>query len=440
MIVTELTPFAEQFERLSQEPAAHFPDWVQSLRQSGRDRFIQVGFPTTKWEDWRFTPVTAIAQGRFASGPENAATSEAAEWVSQASLAGMACRLVFVNGRLQPDLSQLDGLPEGLAVGGLADDLDSDGGIASGVLGRQANIEHSPFTALNAALFRDGAAIRLADGVEIEAPVHLIFVTSGGGDAVCSQPRNVVRIGRESRLNLVETHVGAPGEAYLTNSVTEIELGEASQLDHHKLQSDSIAGYHVATTYVSQAASSRYRNHYFAFGAALSRNEIHCYHAGEQVETVLHGLYLVSGSQLADCRTRIDHAMPNCVSHEVYKGILDDRARGVFNGKILVYPDAQKTDAKQSNQALLLSDDAVIDTKPELEIYADDVRCTHGATVGELDPKALFYLRSRGIPEALARKMLIFAFANDVVQGLRVESLKRHLESVLLADHGLPSV
>jgi Fe-S cluster assembly protein SufD len=211
-------------------------------------------------------------------------------------------------------------------------------------------------------------------------------------------------------------------------------------LDHYKLQEEQIGSLHVATTNVFLNESSRFVSHYFSFGAALSRNELNCMLAGEDIECTLNGLYMPTGEQLMDCRTRIDHAKSNCRSNELFKGILDDKSKGVFNGKIYVHPHAQKTNAIQSNQAILLSDDAVIDTKPQLEIYADDVRCTHGATVGELDSQALNYLRSRGIPLKLARAMLIFAFANDIVQGVNVPKLRKHLESLLLADRGLPEV
>lgn len=440
MTVTETTAFSEQFDRILLSTADRFPDWVSELRQAGMRRFDRVGFPGSKWEDWRFTNVSAIAKASFVLGDCDASLPEVTDAVNQAVLADADCRLIFVNGLFAAELSRFEDLKSGIGIGSLAADLSGPQPFVAGRFGAQANVEHSPFTALNTALFRDGAVIRVAEGVQVEPTVQLVFVTTAGPYPICATPRNFIHLGRESRLRLVETHVGVSGGVYLTNSVTEIELGEHARLEHHKLQSDSIAAFHVASTFVSQAASSRYHNDYFGFGSALSRNEVQSYHVGERVETVLNGLYMISGNQLADCRTRIDHAMPNCTSHEMYKGVLDGHARGVFNGKIHVHPDAQKTDAKQSNQALLLSDDAVIDTKPELEIYADDVRCTHGATVGELDTQALFYLRSRGIPESLARKILIFAFANDVVQGLSVDSLKRHLESVLLADHGLPSV
>lgn len=440
MIVTETPAFSEQFDRILQGTTGRFPDWLSRLRREGMLRFHRVGFPGSKWEDWRFTNVSAIARTTFDLGDGDSSRPGVSEAVAQAALDDVVCRLVFVNGILAADLSRLGDLPDGLVVGSLAADLESPEPFAAGRLGMQASLEHSPFTALNTALFRDGAVIRVAEGVHVEPSVQLIFVSTSGQDPTIAAPRNLIHLGSDSRLRLVETHVGGSGGVYFANSVTEIRLGEHAHLQHHKLQNESVAAYHIASAFVNQATASRYHNDYFAFGGALSRNEVQCYHSGERAETVLNGLYMISGDQVADCRTRIDHAMPNCTSHEMYKGVLDGHARGVFNGKIHVHPDAQKTDAKQSNQALLLSDDAVIDTKPELEIYADDVRCTHGATVGELDSQALFYLRSRGIPEPLARKILIFAFANDVVQGLSVDSLKLHLESVLLADHGLPSV
>lgn len=436
MIVTETTSFEEHLQRIDRPSGG--PQWLQRLRTAAAQRFSQVGLPSSKQEAWRFTNISPIAKQRFEPALAADDLVDATELVAQNTLDPDACQLVFVNGHFVPALSSLGTLPAGLTLRSLADDLQSADSLAATALGRQAKLEHSPLTALNTALFRDGVVIAVDDAAVIQQPIYLLLLTEG--QSVSASPRNLIRVGRAAQLCLVETHVGGPGQTYLANHVSEIELDESARVDHYKLQSDSIAGYHIASTYVSQQAASRYRNHYFAFGGAISRNELLVFHSGEQIETVLNGLYMVSGKQLADCRTRIDHAMPHCESHEMYKGILDNQARGVFNGKIHVHPDAQKTDAKQSNQALLLSDDAVIDTKPELEIYADDVRCTHGATVGELDAQALFYLRSRGVPEPLARKVLIFAFANDVVQGVEANPLKKRLESVLLADHGLPGL
>ncbi len=439
MIVTETTTYQEQFDRSLHDFSPQQPEWLMVHRREGFDRFNRLGFPTTKLEDWRFTNVAAIARASFAIAADSR-TEHALAAIAEAGLGDDTYRLVFINGQLAADLSSLAELPEGVVVQSLGNFITSRGAVCEEYFGKAIRTEPSSFGSLNTGLFRDGAAIHVADGVKLDKPVHLIFFTDSSGDAVSVFPRNLIVVGDQGSVQVIESHIGSAGQAYLVDGVTEIFLGQSANVDHYKLQSESIAAYHVATTHVVQAASSHYRNHYFAFGGAISRNEINCFHTGEQVETILNGLYMVSGNQLADCRTRIDHAMPNCGSHEMYKGILDNSARGVFNGKIHVHPDAQKTDAKQSNQALLLSDDAVIDTKPELEIYADDVRCTHGATVGELDETALFYLRSRGVPIDLARKILIFAFANDVVQGLNVEPLKKHLESVLLADHGLPYV
>jgi Fe-S cluster assembly protein SufD len=265
-----------------------------------------------------------------------------------------------------------------------------------------------------------------------------VFLSVGEGRGV-SHPRILIRVGKDSKAQVIESYLGV-GDTYFTNAITQIEVDANAELDHHKLQHEQLGALHLAATHVTQQAQSNFRSHYFSFGASLARNEINCLLDGERIETTLNGLYMPTGNQLMDCRTRIDHAKPNCNSYELYKGILDDEARGVFNGKIFVHQDAQKTDAKQSNQALLLSDDAVVNTKPQLEIYADDVRCTHGATIGELDEKALYYLRSRGVPLELARKMLIFAFANDVVLAVEVPAVRRHLESILLASHGLPDV
>lgn len=439
MIVTETTTYQEHFDRALQAFPSEQPQWLAGRRREGFERFNQLGFPTTKQEDWRFTNVATIAKSSFAIAGDTR-SEHALAAIAEAGLGDATYRLVFINGQLAQDLSSLSVLPDGVTVQSLSSFIASRPEVCEQHFGKAFRTEPSSFASLNTGLFRDGAAIHVPEGTKLDKPVHLIFFTDSQGDAVSVFPRNLVVVGENSSLQIVESHIGSAGQSYLADGVTEIFVGDSAEVDHYKLQSDSIAAYHIASTHVVQGSGSRYRNHYFAFGGAISRNEINCFHTGEQVETILNGLYMVSGNQLADCRTRIDHAMPNCESHEMYKGILDNSARGVFNGKIHVHPDAQKTDAKQSNQALLLSDDAVIDTKPELEIYADDVRCTHGATVGELDETALFYLRSRGVPVDLARKILIFAFANDVVQGLNIEPLKKHLESVLLADHGLPYV
>ncbi len=439
MIVTDSLTYQDHFDRIQQDVSLEQPEWLAERRRVALARFLQLGFPTTKQEDWRFTNIGAIATTEF--DPVASERGGQAEALATAAGLGEDCqRLVFVNGQFASDLSRISDLDAEVRIVPLAHEVHADRAGLADRWDTAVRTTPSTFAALNTAFFRDGVVIEVGDQVQVSKPIHLIFVTDHAAGPIVASPRNRISLGQQSRLCLIESHVGGDGQAYLSNGVTEIELADGARLDHCKLQRESTAAYHVATTHVVQQAGSRYSNHYFGLGGSISRNEINCYHEGESVETILNGLYMVSGDQLADCRTRVDHAQPNCESHEVYKGILDGRARGVFNGKIHVHQDAQKTDAKQSNQALLLSDDAIIDTKPELEIYADDVRCTHGATVGELDEASLFYLRSRGIPEPLARKILVFAFANDVVQGIEFEPLKKSLEAVLLADHGLPYV
>ncbi len=349
-------------------------------------------------------------------------------------------RLVFVNGRLDPRFTAESDLPRGAVVGSLQQLLGSKPDVVRSLFGELAELDDAPFTALNTAFGGDGAFVFVPDGVVVEKPIELIFVSHSASGASMSHPRNLLHLGRESRATVVERYFGQSGDRYFTNVVNEITLGDAASLDHYKVQRENRDSYHIAMTQVQQAKQSRFSSHYFSFGGALARNELNCVLDGEHIECVLNGTYQASGDQLMDQRTRIEHAFPDCDSFELYKGILDDRARGVFNGKIYVHPDAQKTDAKQSNQVLLLSDDAVIDTKPQLEIYADDVKCTHGATVGDLDEGAMHYLRSRGIPADLARSMLIYAFANDVVRGVSVDSVRRHVQRILVADQGLPEV
>lgn len=353
-------------------------------------------------------------------------------------LDGEAYRLVFINGRFSEEWSAVEELPSGVVVENLAGTLRRWPNDVREILCDNLNFEDAPFAALNTAFLDDGANIVLADSVTLDRPVHLVFLSVGEFQSV-SHPRILIRLGKHSKAQVIESYLGV-GDSYFTNAVTQIEVDASARLDHHKLQHEQLGALHLAATHVTQQADSNFRSHYFSFGASLSRNEINCNLDGERIETTLNGLYMPTGDQLMDCRTRIDHAKPNCNSYELYKGILNDEARGVFNGKIFVHQDAQKTDAKQSNQALLLSDDAVVNTKPQLEIYADDVRCTHGATIGELDEKAIYYLRSRGVPLELARTMLIFAFANDIVQNIDILSVKRHLESLLLQDRGLPTV
>lgn len=445
MIATENETYQDQHAALQRRSS---PSWLTELRQSGLDAFTRLGLPTKRLEDWRFTNVEPLAKRPYelaslSDADVEPANDEISELVAGATLDEEFHRLVFINGRYCDHWARHHHLPAGAVIETLAGVVhdrpghDQPGNVRT-QLESDVDFGDSPFAALNTAFIDDGAVIDIPDGVVLDRPVHFVFLAIGNGPTV-SHPRNLIRVGKHGKVRVIESYLGQ-GDVYFSNAVTQVSLDESGELDHHKLQHEQVGALHIALTGVAQRTGSKFRSHYFSTGASLARNELNCRLEGEQIETTLNGLYMPTGEQLMDCRTRIDHASPHCNSYELYKGILDDQARGVFNGKIFVHPDAQKTDAKQSNQALLLSDDAVVDTKPQLEIYADDVRCTHGATIGELDEAGMYYLRARGIPAERARKILIYAFANDVVQGVEIPAVRQHLESVLLAEHALTDV
>ncbi|XZE19768.1 Fe-S cluster assembly protein SufD [Pirellulaceae bacterium SH449] len=439
MVATEISSFEQQHAKFQGQQSVEIPDWANSIRLEGMNGFRQKGLPTTRDEEWRFTNIAPLLRRPFQLPVHDSSIdSLVGPLVEQAALTENCDRLVFINGRYSQRWSRRSQVDTQYA-GSLADSiLKNQGSVRQRLLDASVSPQ-SVFSSLNSAFIEDGALIDIPDDVQLSQPIHLLFITVGDQSIAC-HPRNLISLGRNSQATIIESHVGHSTAGYFNNCFTEIKVAESAKLYHHKLQQEQIDALHVATTRVQLQSHSSYDSHYFAFGGALARNEVDCFLDGEEIDCTLNGLYMPSGEQLMDCRTRIDHAKPNCRSNEIYKGILDNKAKGVFNGKIYVHPQAQKTNAMQSNQAILLSDDAVIDTKPQLEIYADDVRCTHGATVGELDAQALNYLRSRGIPMDLARAMLIFAFANDIVQSVNVAEVRKHLESLLLADRGLPEV
>jgi Fe-S cluster assembly protein SufD len=311
--------------------------------------------------------------------------------------------------------------------------LQADGALLETHLGRHAPAETSPFTALNTASFRDGGLVHVPAGVELPHPVHFLYVTTPDAAGTVTHPRNLIVVERGARAAVIESYVTlAPGEVYWTNPVTEVAAGDGSWLEHTRIQRESERAHHVGLTHVNQYRDSHYRSFTMAMGAALSRHNLHVRLNAENIETLMYGLYLTQGEQLADNHTAIYHDQPNCRSWEVYKGVLEDRSRAVFNGKVFVRPEAQKTDAKQTNRNLLLSDGARVDTKPQLEIFADDVKCTHGATVGRLDEIALFYTRSRGVPASAAERLLTYAFAAEVIEEVALEPVRLELERLVL--------
>ena len=421
------------FAALEKKRTAGGASWLEPIRKAAIDRFGELGFPTTRLEAWKFTNVAAIANTRFepARYELNAAIEKKLKALPFADLG--CSRLVFLNGTYSPELSSLAGLPKGVKAQSLAQAL-ADG--VSGLephLARYANGQDHAFIALNTALIEDGAFVEIPKGLVLEQPIYLLFVTTDGDRPTVSHPRNLILIGRESQITLIEGHVGLADGVYFTNAVTEVVAGENATVNYCRLQQESERAYHVATLQVQQERSSNVTTHSISFGAALARQDVNTVLAGEGAECLLNGLYVVNGRQHIDNYTTIDHAKPHANSREVYKGVLDGKSAGVFHGRIIVRKDAQKTDAKQSNRNLLLSDEATINTKPQLEIYADDVKCTHGATIGQIDQEAIFYLRSRGIGREEARSMLTYAFANEIINQIKYEPMRSRLTAALFA-------
>jgi len=398
---------------------------MEPIRQDAAQRFAKLGFPTTRDEDWRFTNVSTIAKTQFSAAPFDLSGwgEEQREQLLAPYEGGL--RLVFINGRYSPELSSLQ-----LARGIEATPLREANGTVVAHLARYVDYQDRAFVALNTANFEDGACIEIPKGTVVEEPIHLVFLASGGDVPVISHPRNLVVIGPGSQATVVESYIGH-GAKYFTNAVTEIVAGERSVVDHYKLQEEDERSFHVATLQVQLGRDANFSTHSISLGGGLVRNDINAVLA-EGTEATVNGLYLPSGSQHIDNHTMIDHARPHGTSHELYKGILSGASTAVFNGKIIVRWGAQKTDAKQTNKNLVLSEDATISTKPELQIHADDVRCTHGATIGQLDQEAIFYLQSRGIGKEQARDLLTYAFARDVIDRIKVEPLRARLEKIVL--------
>jgi Fe-S cluster assembly protein SufD len=401
------------------------------------ERFARTGFPPARDEEWRFTPIAPIVQGSWR--PAGAAPPEVSRTQLDPFIFGHAewTTLVLVNGAYSEGLSAVGELPAGVRIGSLSEALRSDGALLEGHLTRHAPIEGSPFTALNTAFLRDGGLVYVPAGVDLLRPVHLVFVTTADAGGTVTHPRNLVVVERGARASVIESYVTlAPGQTYWTNPVTEVAVGAAAWLEHTRIQRESERAYHIGLTQVDQQRDSHYRSFSLAMGGALARHNLHVRLNDENIETLMYGLYLTRGEQLVDNHTAIYHDQPNCRSWEVYKGVLDGRSRGVFNGKVFVKPEAQKTDAKQTNRNVLLGDHARVDTKPQLEIFADDVKCTHGATVGKLDEVALFYARSRGLPADAAERLLLYAFAAEVVDEVALEPVRIELDRMILERLG----
>jgi len=404
------------------------PSWLRALRERGLERFAASGLPTTHQEEWRFTSVEPIAATPFAlaGAPARAPGADA---VAAHLLPGtITPRLVFVNGRFAPDLSAVAGLPAGVMVMSLAEAAARDVGHVSEFLGGSGADGLGPFAALNTAFLADGAFVRVAAGTEVAEPLQLLFLATAEAAPQMAHPRVLVVADRLARVTVVETYAGPEGAVYWTNAVTEVVAGEGARVEVCRVQRESTSAVHVATTHMQQGRDSVVRVHPIVLGAALTRHDLTAVLAGEGASCLLNGLYLVAGTQHVDHHTVIDHASPHAESHEYFNGVLDERSHGVFNGRIVVRPGAQRTDSKQTNNNLLLSEEARADSQPQLEIYADDVKCTHGATLGPIDERALFYLESRGLSRAAARAMLTYGFGAEILDRMGVPALRTHLD------------
>jgi len=408
------------------------PAWLRDLRRKAAELFAQLGLPNTRNEDWKYTDVAPIGRIRFSPGASTIPRLGFQDLESTTlTKAAFQRRLVFINGRYSAELSALPHPGGSVVAKSLAHALSDGDERVRNHLGHYAALDQGAFVALNAAMFRDGALIVIPAGEIVAEPIHMVFVSVPSDEPLISHPRNLLIAGKQCQAVFIEEYISVAPGVHFTNPVTELVVGEEAVVHHYKLQTESWDAFHIACIQAVQHRSSNLVSHNFVLGGALARNDIHTVLDAEGAECTLNGLFLAGGAQHFDNHTAIDHAKPNCLSRELYKGILSGRSRGVFNGKIIVRKDAQKTNALQSNKNLLLSEDAVINTKPQLEILADDVRCTHGATIGQLDAEALFYLRSRGITQAEARNLLTYAFANEILDRIHVEGLKENLERAL---------
>ena len=421
-------PFAYAGSSRPALPGGAHP-WLAALRREALERFAETGLPSTRVEAWKYTNLKTLADIdlRTATGDDAKAT------VAADALPAIdgAYRVVFVNGRHRPDLSTAGPAPAGVSLSTVGEAADDD--VLKAALGAAARPDGHVLVDLNTAFLADGCVLKIKAGTTVEPAVHLVFVAADGkGHALAHHPRNVIVAGEGSHATVVESHVAmADGAVYWSNPVAEIVVEAGARLGHVKVQADSRAATHLAFARARVAAGGRYDSFVMTLGAALSRNEIEVVLDGEAAQCHLNGTYLVNGRQHADTTTFIEHAKPNCESREVYKGVLDGKAKGVFQGKIRVAQDAQKTNGHQLSRAILLSDEAEVSAKPELEIYADDVKCSHGATAGELDDESMFYLRSRGIPADEARRLLIRAFVDELIDGIAADPVRAYLEGLL---------
>ncbi len=430
-MTAEKNAYAEAFEIIEAQAG---PSWLLPIRKAAMARFADLGIPTTRHEEWKFTNVAPIRKLDFALaevGGHGVTPDRIAPFVCDGATGGT---FVFVNGHFDKGLSKTGQLPAGITVGSVAEAVSANAGLLEQHLARHATNEQDAFLALNTALMRDGLFVHVPKGLVVEQPIQAVFVTTSESDPTMAFSRNLIVADESSQVTVVEVHVGLGTIPFLASSVTEIVVGDNATVDHYRVTREGELpdnGFFVGTTHAQQGRDCNMRSFVATTGGAIVRNDATAWLGGEGSDFTINGLTMIEGRQLADNHLCIDHAVPHCTSWEYFKGVYDDDARGVFSGRINVHKDAQKTDAKQTNMSLLLSDRALVDSKPQLEIFADDVKCTHGATIGQLDDEALFYLRSRGMMREAARSLLVFGFCRESLQEIRFTPLKKQLEALV---------
>ncbi len=430
--------YLSAFEPYIEHTAGNEPTWMTELRKQAASYFRDIGFPHRKVEEWRFTNIRPILEQSFETAKE-APTGVTSDQIEEYSFSRHCHVLVFVNGHYSPQLSSVDSSLKEIKIDSLANALKNDPDALEPYYSRMGSYETNAFSALNTAFAQDGTFIYIPRDIEIEKPIHILFVTTSPNGRALSYPRNLIVTGSGSKASVVESYIGLGDDTYLTNALTEVVVGENADLEHCRIQRESLNSYHISSMQIYMEHASRFQTQSVMLGSAITRNEVISKLDAEDIMCTMNGLYMPKDNQHVENHTLIEHAKPNCNSWELYKGILDDQASGVFRGKIYVAQDAQKTDSKQSNNAMLLSDDAHINTMPQLEIYADDVKCTHGATTGRLDEDKLFYLRSRGIPLEEAKGLLIHAFASEIIQCVPLEAIQNELQKILFSQLPLRS-
>jgi Fe-S cluster assembly protein SufD len=404
--------------------------WLDERRRQAMTRFSELGFPTTRDEAWRYTSLAPITGAGL--GPVNGAPSSTSSVIPAIGpfVSADITRIVFIDGEFRPEHSQIGAMPEGAWVTSFRRMLEREPSLLEHHFARHLNHDDHALRALNTAFAVDGAYIRIPEGSYKKLPIHIMYISTARDEPVIMHPRNLIVAKPGSRVSIVEHYVGVDDACYHNNVVTEMVVGDGATVEHYKLQHESRAAFHTATLHVDQGRDSTVSSHSIAAGARLARHEIESLLGAEGASASYYGLYMGDGDQHVDHVTLIDHAVPHCESTQVFKGIMNDRSRGVFTGRVLVREDAQQTNAQQQNRTLLLSDDALVESRPQLEIYADDVKCSHGSATGRLDEDSIFYLRSRGIGEEDARSLLTYAFASEILRSIRVKLFRTNLESL----------